>query len=312
MDWNALRDACRSLEPGAELVTPVSERAFRITDALEDRLVIQFVDSGEERPLHREQFDVLAEQLEGGPIPLAELPPGVEPYASVLSLSVEHVSDGQTLERAPEEAVAGESPHLVPPEDARTSLERVHDDATLLADQLERLERDGREEPSTLDTETLTDLYVLLSDVQRGSDRVRRTTSGTLLERLGPDQQLHGRFGTVRRTTRDRRQPKDEDVVLDALDEHGIPHEWVLGVDSDKLDVVLAVTDLEPDAVYDVEQQVYVQKTGVDEGEKYSRLQGLAERLEDVDAETAGQIDESLYDDLSDLEQRLEEALSSG
>ncbi|MFP8958922.1 hypothetical protein ACLI4Y_19675 [Natrialbaceae archaeon A-CW3] len=309
MDWYDLHEACDGLERGTELVTPVSERAFRIEDVLEDRIVIQFVDSGHGRPLHREQFDVLAEQLEGGPIPLSELPPGVEPYATVLSLSVEHVSDGDTLERAPEAAVAGESPHLISPEEARTSLERVHDDATLLADLVERL---GTEQPSSLDTETLTDLYVLLSDVQRGADRVRRSASETLLERLGPGQELHGRFGTVRRTTRDRRWAKDDDVVLDALDERGIPHEWVLGVDTDKLDVVLAVTDLESDAVYDVEQQVYVQKTGVDEGEKFSRLQGLADRLDELEPAEAGQLDQSLYDDLTDLEQRLEEALSAG
>ncbi|MFP9193750.1 hypothetical protein ACLI4Q_19230 [Natrialbaceae archaeon A-CW1-1] len=309
MDWYDLREACDGLEPGTELVTPVSDRAFRIDDALEDRIVIQFVDSGHERPLHREQFDVLADQLEAGPIPLSELPPGVEPYATVLSLSVEHVSDGDTLERAPRAAVAGESPHLVSPEEARTSLERVHDDATLLADLLERL---GPDQPSSLDTESLTDLYVLLSDVQRGADRVRRSASETLLERLGPGQELHGRFGTVRRTTRDRRRPKDDVVVLDALDERGIPHEWVLGVDPDKLDVVLAVTDLESDDVYDVEQQVYVQKTGVDEGEKFSRLQGLADQLDELEPAEAGRLDQSLYDDLTDLEQRLDEALSAG
>jgi hypothetical protein len=56
--------------------------------------------------------------------------------------------------------------------------------------------------------------------------------------------------------------------VFDALDEHGIPREWVIGVNPDTLDVVLALTDLEEDAVYDVEEQVYVQKTEVAEVEK--------------------------------------------
>lgn len=301
--WNRLCEDCEHVDPEAELVTPVSKRPFGIETTFEDRIVIRYRDSGEERPLHREQFDVLADRLEDGPLSLRDLPPGVEPYVTVLSLSPEHVSDGETLSRSPAEAVAGESPHLVPPEEARSRPERVHDDAVLLADLLERLDAD---DPASLDTEALTDLYVLLSDVQRGADRVRKTAREPLLERLGPGQELRGRFGTVRRTVRERRRPKDDETVLDALDEHGIPHEWVLGVDPDKLDVVLASTMLTEREVYDADEQVYVQKTDVDEGEKFSRLQGLVDRLDEIEE------DEELYDDLLDLERRLDEALSVG
>ncbi len=81
----------------------------------------------------------------------------------------------------------------------------------------------------------------------------------------------------------------------------------MLGVDPDKLDIVLAVTDLEEDEVYDVEEQIYVQKTEVEDEEKYSRLQGLAERIEEVD----GAKREELREDLMDLEARLDEALST-
>ncbi len=301
--WRPLREACERLEPGSELVTPISERSFGIEAAFEDQIVTRFRDSGEERPLHRDQFDVLTDRLEESPLSLETLPPGVEPYAAVLSISSEYVSDGETLSSAPGDATGGESPHLVSPEEARTRPERVHDDAVVLADLLDRVDAD---DPASLDTEALTDLYVMLSDVQRGADRVRKTTREPLLERLGPDQRLHGRFGTVRRTTRERRHPKDDETILDALDEHDIPHEWVLGVDSEKLDVVLAVTDLEEDAVYDAEEQVYVQKTGVDEGEKFSRLQGLADRLEELEG------GEDIADDLIEIEERLDEALSAG
>lgn len=301
--WQRLREECERLEPAAELVTPVSERAFGIEATFDDRIVVRFRDSDEERPLHREQFDVLVDRLEEGSIPLESLPPGVEPYAVVVSLSPEHVSDGETLSRSPDGAVGGESPHLVGPEEARTRPQRVHDDAVLLADLLDRLDA---EDPASLDTEALTDLYVLLSDVQRGADRVRGAVGEPLLDRLGPGQRLQGRFGTVRRTTRERRRPKDDETVLDALDEHGIPHEWVLGVDPNKLDVVLAVTDLTEGAVYDADEQVYVQKVAVDEGEKVSRLQGLADRLDELEG------GEDLRDDLVDLERRLDEALSAG
>ncbi len=301
--WRTLREECERIDPAAELSTPVSERRFRVEATFDDRLIVRFVDSGEERTLRREQFDVLADRLVDGPISLSDLPPGVEPYATVLSLSPEHVSDGETLARSPDEAVGGESPHLVPPEEARTRSERVHDDAVLLADLLDRLDAD---DPASLDTEALTDLYVLLSDVQRGADRVRGGVKGPLLDRLGPGQQLHGRFGTVRRTTRERRRPKDDEAVFEALDDRGIPREWVLGVDPDKLDVVLAVTDLTEEEVYDVDEQVYVQKTGTDEEEKFSRLQGLADRLDGVEG------GEELREDLADLERRIDEALSAG
>lgn len=198
----------------------------------------------------------------------------------------------------------GESHRSRSPAEARTDPERLHDDAVLLADALDRLEP---VDPETLETASLTDLYVLLSDVQHEADRLRQTARDSLLARLGPDQELHGRYGTVHRTVRERRRPKDAETVFDALDEHGIPREWVLGVDSDKLDVVLAVTDLEEDEVYDVDEQVYVQKTAVEEDEKYARLQGLAERLDELD----GPDSERLREDLLDLEERLDEALSA-
>jgi hypothetical protein len=301
--WHDVREECERLDPEAQLVTPVSERPFGIETTFDDRVVVRFHDGGEERRLNRRQFEVLADRLNDGPIPLGELPAGVEPYAAVLSLTPEHVSDGETLSRSPDDAAAGKSPHLVPPEEARTPPERVHDDAVLLADLLERLDA---ADPASLDTEALTDLYVLLSDVQRGADRVRSSVGEPLLDRLGPDQELHGRFGTVRRTTRERQRPKDDEAVLDALDEHGIPHEWVTGVDPDKLNVVVAVTDLTEDDVYDTDEQVYVQKTSVDEGEKFSRLQGLLDRVDELDEDAA------LRDDLVDLERRLDEALSAG
>ena len=301
--WNELRKECDQLAAGTAIETPVSGRLFEVEATFDDRIVVRFQDSSEEQSLRRDGFEVLADRLDGGPLTFEGLAPGVEPYAALLSLTPSYSSDGDALSRTPESAAGGESPHLVPPEETRTRPERVHDDAVLLADLLERLDAEAL---ASLETGTLTDLYVLLSDVQRGADRVRRSASAALLDRLGPDQETHGLFGTVRRTTRERRHPKDDDVVLDALDEHGIPHEWVLGVDPDKLDVVLAVTDLEAEAVYDVDEQVYVQKTGVDEREKFSRLQGLADRLDEIEG------GERLQADLADLERRLDEVLSTG
>lgn len=302
--WNDLQEQCERLEPGAALLTPVSERTFGIESIERDRIVVQFGDSGEERPLWREQFEVFLERLADGSIPVDDLPPGVEPYASLASLLGEYTVEDDAITNDSEAATAGESPYLIPAVEARTPPERVHDDALLLADHLDRL---GAGDPASLDTESLTDRYVLLSDVQRGADGLRREVREPLLERLGPDQQLHGHFGSVRRTTRERRRTKDEEDVFDALDERGIPREWVLGIDRDKLDVVLAATDLEEDEVYEIDEQVYAQKTTTDESEKYSRLEGLANRLAELEGETG----EELRDELTDIEDRLEEALSA-
>ncbi|MFP8953996.1 hypothetical protein ACLI4Z_13665 [Natrialbaceae archaeon A-arb3/5] len=304
--WTDLRLACEELEPGSRLVTPVSERQFGIVRTDEDRILVRFEDSDEERPLWREQFGVFVDQLDGGQIAVDALQPGVEPYAVIITLSDEFSVSDDSIVADSAAAVAGESPFLVSAAEARTQPERVHDDALVLATFLEGL--DDAADPASIETDRLTDLYVLSSDVQRGADRLRRSARGPLLDRLGPDQELHGRYGTVRRTTRERRRAKDDETVLAALDERGIPREWVLGVDPEKLDVVIAVTDLTEDKVYDVDETVYVQKTGVDEDEKYSRLQGIADRIDELEGETS----EELRDDLAAIEDRLDEALSVG
>ncbi|WP_423751784.1 hypothetical protein [Salinirarus marinus] len=302
--WNAIQERCTALEPGTELVTLLSDRPFRVREISTDRLQIRFDDSGEKRPLWREQFEVLTDRLAEHRLAVAELPPGVEPYATILTLLADFGVEDDEIAYVPDPEMGGGSPYLISPADARTRPERLHDDAILLADLLDTMDP---VDPETLETGTLTDLYVLLSDVQHEADRLRQTARESLLSRLGPDQELHGRFGTIRRTTRERRRPKDDETIFDVLSENGIPREWVLGVDSDKLDIVLAATDLEEEEVYDVEEQAYVQKTEVEEEEKYSRLQGLAERIEEV----GGEEGEELREDLRDLEARLGEALSA-
>ena len=302
-DWQSLRQTCEQLDPGSVVRTPLSERLFEVEATSDEEITVRFRDSGEVRSLRREQFGLLTDRLDDGPLPFESLTPDVEPYVALLSLSPQYVSDEVSLSRDAEHASGGASPHLVSADEARTPPERVHDDAILLANLLEELET---ADLSAVDTETLTDLYVLLSDVERGASQFRRSASDVLVDRLGADQQTHSLFGTVRRTTRERRYPKDDEVVLDALDEHGIPHEWVLGVDPGKLDVVLAVTDMEERDVYDVSEQVYVMKTDVDQQEKFSRLQGLAARIQELEG------GEELQEDLVDLERRLDEAISTG
>ena len=308
--WQELRNRCEAVGPDEVLVTPASERPFVVRSSEADRIVVEMVREGEERSLWRDQFEVLYDRLASEPdgISLADLPVGVEPYVTALSLAPRYVVESDGRLRAADEpgAVEGyESPFRRPAWTVRSSRKRVHDDAVLLADALERTDAANVE---SLSTDSLVDLYVLLSDVQHGANRLRKEVGDRLLEHVGPDADLHGRFGTVHRTTRDRRRLKDEETVLDVLDERGVPHEWVLGVDPEKLDVVLAVTDIDERAVYDIDEQVYVQKTAVEESEKQSRLQGLKDRLAELETEEA----EEIRDDIESIEDRLDAVLAAG
>ncbi|MCU4798825.1 hypothetical protein OB920_00350 [Halobacteria archaeon HArc-gm2] len=305
--WQSIRERCESLDPDEVLVTPGDERVFVVERIEDDRVTVEFLDGGS-RDLRRDQFDVLAESVDDEGLDLDSLPPGVGPYVTVLSLAPQYAVDGTgagTLRRVESDDVPAESPFVRSRWDVRRPPEEVHDDALLVADFLERHDVAALEE---LPPEELVDLYVLLSDVQWGADGLRRHVGGDLLDHVGPDGQLHGQYGTVSRTRRERRTLKDEDAVLDALDDAGVPREWVLGVDEDKLDVVLATTEVAESDVYDVHEQYYVQKTGVESDAKRSRLQGLKDRL----AELEGTEGEELRDEIETLEDRIDDVLAAG
>ena len=317
--WDDLREACESRREQVTLLTPSSRRRFTVEAVHDDRIDVAFPDEADERSLLRAQFEVLVDRIEAAPVglDLTDLPLRVEPYATVLSLADRYAvdEDGSLLRDVGEE-VEGESgaeptagraanPFVREGRPEPTPPERVHGDLLLLADLLERLEVD---DPGTLSTEELADLYVLLSEVQRGADEFRRSASDELLERIGPEGRLHGRFGTVRRTVRERRRPKPDEAVFDVLDEAGIPREWVTGVDPEKLDVVVAATDVEEADVFDVSEQVYVQKTGVETDEKRSRLQGIKDRLAGVATAEA----DELLEEVEAIEGRLDEVLATG
>jgi len=305
--WQSIRERCESLDPDAVLVTPGDELAFVVDRTEEDRVSVEFLEGGS-RDLRRDQFEVLAESVDEDGLDLASLPPGVGPYVTVLSLAPRYAVEGTgpgALRRVESKDVPSESPFVRSRWDVRRPPEEVHDDALLVADFLERHDVGSLDE---LPPEELVDLYVLLSDVQWGADDLRREVGDDLLDEVGPDGRLHGQYGTVSRTRRERRSLKDEDVVLDRLDEAGVPREWVLGVDEEKLDVVLATTEIEEEEVYDVTEQYYVQKTGVESDAKRSRLQGLKNRLAQLEDEEA----DELHEEIDALEDRIDDVLAAG
>lgn len=303
--WAVLREAVADLPDDAVLVTPVTDRQFAVVENREDRLVVRFLDGDAERTLWRDQFAVLYERIDQLPdgIPLADLQFGAEPYLAVLSLHPEYGVDeeAQAFDRldGPSDAgrfVAGSDDGAVEPATLAT-------DALLLADALERHDAD---DPDGLTTDALVDLYVMLSEVQREANRVRRRVSDALLDRFDTDRPVVAQYGAVQRTTRQRRQVKDDEAVFDALDDHDVPREWVLGVVPDRLDVVLAVTDLQEEAVYDLETETYLRKADVSETAKSGRLAGLRARLADAGTEEA----DALQREVDDLEGRIDDLLA--
>ncbi|WP_436901193.1 hypothetical protein [Halovenus halobia] len=307
VSWHTLLDELEELPDGATLITPLSHKRFRITDVQEHRVIIQFDESGENRPLQRDQFETLHQRIKDsqGRFQLDRLPPDADPYPAVLSLhprfeidedsgiivETEGATTSQLLETPAEES----DEERIEPE----GLE-VYSDALLLIDALER--NDVTELPE-LETETLIDLYTLLSDVQRNANDLRKDVADVLLNRLHHDRPVSGPFGSVQRTARRNRSLKDEEEVLGTLEEAGIEPERVTSVDRDKVDDALDVTELSERDVYEIEESEYVRKADVDEERKETRLQGLKDQL----AATEGEEAEELRQEIEELESRIDE-----
>ena len=304
VSWHTLLDELEELPEGATLITPLSHRRFRITDVQEHRVIVAFEDGGESRPLQRDQFETLYRRIaaEQGGFELDRLPPDADPYPAVLSLHPRFEIDEERGIIA--ETDAPTTRHLLdtgakPEERTEPDLD-VYADALLLVDALERHSVTSLE---GLETDALVNLYTLLSDVQRNANDLRQDVADVLLNRLHHDRPVTGTFGSVQRTTRRTRSLKDEEAVLAALEDAGIDRERVMGVDRDKVDDALEVTELSARDVYDVEERAYVRKAEVDEKRKETRLQGLKDQL----AATDGEESDLLRQEIANLEARIEE-----
>ncbi len=306
--WHTLLDELDNLPEGATLITPLSHDRFRITDVQEQRVVIELLDRDidETRALQRDQFETLYRRIteEPGGFELDRLPPDADPYPAVLSVHPRFETDedrgvivekeSPTTSQLPDTGEESESEERTEPD-----LD-VYADALLLVDALERHEVGVLEE---MDTDTLVNLYTLLSDVQRDANDLRKDVADVLLSRLHHDRPVSGPFGSVQRTTRRNRSLKDDEEVLDTLEGAGIDRERVLGVDRDKVDDALEVTELSERDVYEVEESEYVRKAEVDEERKETRLQGLKDQLAAAEGDEA----EELRQEIEELEDRIEE-----
>jgi hypothetical protein len=310
--WHTLLDECEDLAEDATLLTPLSQDRFQITDVQEHRIVVEFLDHDVDktRPLQRDQFETLYGRINDTPdgFDLSRLPPDADPYPAVLSLHPRfEVDESAGVIRETDEPTRSQIITRTDDEDSdRGATERtepdidVYSDALLLIDALERNDLSSLE---ALDTPALINLYTLLSDIQRDANDLRQNVTDVLLDRLHPDQPVHGQFGSVQRTTRRNRNLRDDDEVLAALEEAGIDRERVLSVDRNKVDDALDVTELSESDVYDIEETEYVRKAEVDEEQRETRLQGLKDRLATSDDPEA----EELREEIEELESRIEE-----
>lgn len=311
--WHTLLEECEALPEGATLTTPLLDTRFRVTDVQEHRIVIELVESGESRPLQRDQFETLYRRISDASdgFDLNRLPPDADPYPTVLSFHPRFEVDERvgtiTETDEPTSTQLVDSDHAPSSRDGTERSEPM--DLDLYADALlliDALERHAVSDLETLDTPALVNLYTLLSDVQRGADDLRQAVADVLLERIHHDQPTHGQYGSVQRTSRRRRTLKDEEEVLATLEAAGIDRERVLGVDREKVDDALAVTDLSESAVYEIDERTYVRKAEVDEAVKASRLQGLKDRLTATESEEA----DDLRSEIVELEGRIDELTS--
>ena len=308
VSWHTLLDELDDLPEGSTLITPLSNDRFRVTDVQEQRVVVEFLDRDidETRPLQRDQFETLYRRITDEPdgFELDRLPPDADPYPAVLSLHPRFEVDEDrgviTEKEGPTTSQLLDGEPETDTDDRTEPDLDIYADTLLLIDALERHDVTTLEE---METDALVNLYTLLSDVQRDANDLRQDVADVLLSRLHHDRPVSGPFGSVQRTTRRNRSLKDDEEVLETLEDAGIDRERVLGVDRNKVDDALDVTELSESDVYDIKESEYVRKAEVDEERKETRLQGLKDQLAATEADEA----EELREEIEELEGRIEE-----
>lgn len=308
--WHTLLEDLDNLPESATLITPLSHQRFRITDVQDARVIIQFEDRDETRPLQRDQFETLYRRIQDASdgFDLDRLPPDADPYPAVWSVHPRFEVDedaGIITQSAVATATQVMGAEQEPTDEERTEPDGldVYSDTLLLID---ALERHDVTDLSELETDALVNLYTLLSDVQRDANEFRKEIADVLLARLHHDRPVSGQYGSVQRTSRRNRSLKDDEEVLERLENAGIDRERVLSVDRSKVDEALEVTTLSDSDVYEVEESEYVRKAEVDEDVKESRLQGLKDRLAASEDDEADQ----LRAEIEELEQRIDDLTS--
>jgi len=308
--WSTLLRELKELPEDATLITPLSHDRFTISSIQEPRIVVRFLDRDIDpnRPLQRDQFETMYRRITDAHqgFELDRLPPDADAYPAVWSVHPRFEIDeepGVIVER--EGPTSSQLLDTGGKEDVADT-DRTEPDLAVYADALlliDALERHDVEYLEGMETPALVNIYTLLSDVQRNANELRQEVRAALLSRLHHDQPVAGQYGSVQRTARRNRSLKDEDKVLETLEDAGIDRERVTSVDSSKLDEALDVIEVSESEVYDIDESEYVRKADVNDEQKETRLQGLKDQL----AAAEGAEAEELQQEIEELEARIEE-----
>ena len=308
LTWRNLLDRIDEKPGNATFETVLTDEKFRI-DEINDRYIfIKYLEGGEDQRLEKHQFrqlhDHIQEENEG--FSLGNLPPNAEPHPTVLSLHPRYEVDERKSiisEKPVDEVKEREKQAEHGFESSEPTDIDVYTDSVLLIDALRRYDIQN---PETVDTDSLIDVYTLLSDVQRNANSYRKEIADALLDRIHHDKPIHAQYGSVQRIESRRRKIGDEDEIKSKIKNQGIEPERVMGIERDKLDEALEVTELSEDDVYDISHSEYIRKSQVDEDVKKSRLQGLKDKLDDRNDEEV----KELRQEIEELEKRINELTS--
>lgn len=158
VSWHTLLEEVKDLSDRATLVTPLSHTEFRITDTQEYRIIIDFVEKDETRPLQREQFETLYRRIQDEPtseFELDRLPPDALPFTAVWSLHPRFEVDESAGVIREAEDTTGSQANCESGENDASIGERqepdlqVYSAALLLTDTLERHDMDDLSEIET-------------------------------------------------------------------------------------------------------------------------------------------------------------------
>ncbi|WP_135823332.1 hypothetical protein [Halorussus ruber] len=188
-------------------------------------------------------------------------------------------TDSSTADDSATEAEESRSPGT--PHDA-PEVEESDFELGFERDALVLLELARKYDLSSLDdlgTAQLADLYSLLADLKNSADDARKEVRDELLEQVHEDGTVSADLGSVNRTTYQYRRVRDERDVRNALAAADVDPEEVRSFDKSKLRDAIEESDLDEDAVFDVEERPQIRISESNDDRRRERFERLDDEI---------------------------------